>query len=142
MRNFRLAIKMMVMALAMGALFCSCNAAGGSDCYDASASKAINTEMNSNGPVQAGFSIVIPEVSVSISGADKVVRNEVATITADATEGATITWYVNGELQKGEAGTTYELISAYPGIYEVACIAASADGLMVGYDTMTITVTP
>ena len=35
MKDFRLLIKMMVMALVMGALFCSCNAAGGSDSYEA-----------------------------------------------------------------------------------------------------------
>lgn len=40
MTNFRQTVKMMVVALVMAAAFCSCNAAGGSDTYDAASVKA------------------------------------------------------------------------------------------------------
>lgn len=40
MTNFRQTVKMMVMALVIAAAFCSCNAAGGSDAYEATPAKA------------------------------------------------------------------------------------------------------
>ena len=146
MRNFGRTIKMMVMALAMGALFCSCNAAGGSDYYDASASMEAsqNADVVEGAAVKAGFKIVIPRVSVEISGPEAVARNaaEPATFTADATEGAVFAWYVNGMLQSGENGATYELSCAYPGAYEVACIAMSADGSAADSASMRVIVNP
>ncbi len=122
MKNFRLMVKMMVMALAIGALFCSCNAAGGSDCYDAQSSRVSTTGMNGNGTAAsrpASFSIIIPEINVSVSGADRVKQSasETTVITAEATEGASFMWYVNGILQDGENGTTYELTA-----YTLACM--------------------
>ena len=148
MKNFRLVVKMMVMALAMGALFCSCNAAGGSDCYDAQASRVSTTDINGNGlegrNLPAPFTIIIPEINVSVSGADKVVQSasETTTITAEATEGAKFMWYVNGMLQDGENGTTYELSRVYPGVYDVTCIAFSADGTLVKSASKVVTVSP
>ena len=145
MRNFGRTLKMMVMALAMGALFCSCNAAGGSDYCDASASMEAsqNADVVEGAAVKAGFKIVIPRVSVEISGPEAVSRNaEAAIFTADATEGAVFAWYVNGMLQSGENGSTYELSCAYPGAYEVACIAMSADGSAADSASMRVIVNP
>jgi len=146
MRNFGMVIKMMVMALAMGALFCSCNAAGGSDYYEAPASMEAsqNADAIDGAAVKAGFKIVIPRVSVEISGPESVAMDkaETATFTADATEGAVFAWYVNGILQAGENGSTYGLSCAYPGVYEVACIAMSADGSSADSASMYVTVNP
>ena len=146
MRNFGRTIKMMIMALAMGALFCSCNAAGGSDYCDSPSSVAAsqNADAVESAAVKAGFKIVIPRVSVEISGPEVVSRNaaEAATFTADATEGAVFAWYVNGMLQSGENGSTYELSCAYPGVYEVACIAMSANGAAADSASMYVTVNP
>ena len=36
MTDFRKTVKMMIMAMVMAVTFCSCNAAGGSDSYEAS----------------------------------------------------------------------------------------------------------
>ena len=76
-------VKMMVMALAMGALFCSCNSAGGYDAYEAQESKASNIELGGSStvaPSQRGpFTIIIPEISVSVSGADEAVQSETGT---------------------------------------------------------------
>ena len=146
MKNFGLMVKMMVMVLAMGALFCSCNAAGGSDYYEAPASKITNADANgSDGPSRpVSFSIVIPEINVSVSGADvaKQSATETATITASATEGAQFMWYVNGMLQEGENGSTFELSLAHPGIYDVTCIAYSADGTLAKSASKVVTVNP
>ena len=148
MRNFGLMVKMMVMALAMGALFCSCNSAGGYDAYEAQESKASNIEVSGSGAVasrQAGpFTIIIPEINVSVSGADVVKQSATGTttITAEATEGAQFIWYVNGMFQEGETESTYELSCAYPGVYDVTCIAYSADGALVKSASMAVTVYP
>jgi len=148
MKNFGMMVKMMVMALAMGALFCSCNSAGGYDAYEAQESKASNIEVSGSGTVaarQAGpFTIIIPEISVSVSGADEAVQSETGTtaITAEASEGAQFIWYVNGMFQEGETESTYELSCAYPGVYDVTCIAYSADGALVKSASMAVTVYP
>ena len=148
MKNFGMMVKMMVMALAMGALFCSCNSAGGYDAYEAQESKASNIELGGSGTVasrQAGpFTIIIPEISVSVSGADEAVQSETGTtaITAEASEGAQFIWYVNGMFQEGETESTYELSCAYPGVYDVTCIAYSADGALVKSASMAVTVYP
>ena len=148
MTNFRLMVKMMVMALAMGAIFCSCNAAGGSDCYDAQPSRVSTSDVSGNGlegpKLPAPFSIIIPEVNVSVSGADSVMQSaaETTTITAEATEGAKLTWYVNGMFQSGETGAAFELSRAYPGVYDVTCIAVSADGTLADSASKVVTVIP
>ena len=146
MRNFGKTIKMIILALAMGAIFCSCNAAGGSDYCDDSTSKEAfhNSDVAEGAAVKAGFSIVIPRVSVEISGPETVARNaaEPATFTADATEGSVFAWYVNGMLQSGENSSTYEFSCAYPGVYEVACIAMSANGAAADSASMCVTVNP
>lgn len=98
MKNFGMMVKMMVMALAMGALFCSCNSAGGYDAYEAQESRA--------------------------------------------SEGAQFIWYVNGMFQEGETESVYELSCAYPGVYDVTCIAYSADGALVKSASMAVTVYP
>ena len=147
MRSFKLMVNMMIMSLAMGALFCSCNTAG-SDFYDSQASRASNAETNGNGsditskPVS--FSIIIPEINVSVSGADKVKQSaaETTTITAEATDGAKFMWYVNGMLQCGETGSTYRLSRVYPGVYEVTCIAYSEDGTLAKSASKVVIVTP
>ena len=146
MRNFGLAIKMMVMTLAMGALFCSCNAAGGSDYYEASVYKdaSLNAGDIDSINIKAGLTIKIPKVSVEVSGAEEVSRSEseTTTITAEATEGAVFAWYVNGMFQPGEKGSTFELSCAYPGVYEVACIAMSANGSAADSASMCVVVNP
>ena len=132
MRNFRQVVKMMVMAIAMGALFCSCNMVGGSEYYDAAFPKASGISGSvANGPSQTpAFSIKLPSVKVSLSGDDYVFQSETETavITAEASEGAVLSWYVNGMEQAGQSGTTFELNCAFPGVYDVTCIAISADG--------------
>ena len=145
MRNFGMVVKMMIMALAMGALFCSCNAAGGSDYYDDNSSKVSGTNLYGNGETQAvSISIKIPTVNVSISGEEKAFQHptETVAITAEATEGAILSWYVNGQLQEGETGTTYQLSLQVPGLYDVTCIAVSADGKIADYDSLLVTVNP
>lgn len=148
MTNFKMTVKMMVMALVMGALFCSCNVAGGSGSYDAQASKMSKTDIAGAGngaPARpVSFSIVIPEVRVTLEGADEAKQGETMTtaITAVATEGARLMWYVNGMLQEGETGSVYELSCAYPGMYDVTCIAVSADGTLAKSASMCVTVTP
>ena len=148
MKNFGMMVKMMVMALAMGALFCSCNSAGTYDGYEAQESKSSNIEISGSGTVasrQAGpFTIIIPEINVSVSGADEARQSETGTtaITAEATEGAQFIWYVNGMFQEGETESTYELSCAYPGVYDVTCIAYSADGALVKSASMAVTVYP
>ena len=147
MRNFKLTVKMMVMAIVMGALFCSCNMAGGSE-FGESSSKVSEIGTNGNGSeshtASVAFSIIIPEINVSISGADKVTQSkaETTTITAEATEGAVFMWYVNGMLQSGETETTYDLSRVHPGVYEVTCIAVSADGTLAKSASKVVTVTP
>ena len=148
MRNFKLAVKMMIMAIAMGTLFCSCNMAGGSDSYESSSSKSSGNGTYEAGSERAGqavaFSIIIPEINVSVTGADKVTQNIAGTtaITAEATDGATFMWYVNGMLQSGEKESTYELSCAHPGVYEVTCIAISADGTLAKSASKLVAVTP
>ena len=147
MKNFRLMVKMMVMALAMGALFCSCNSAGTYDGYEAQESKSSNIEISENGTVasrQAGPFTIIPEINVSVSGADVVKQSATGTttITAEATEGVQFIWYVNGMFQDGETGATCEQSCAYPGVYDVTCIAYSADGSLMKSASMAVTVNP
>ena len=148
MKNFRLAVKMMVMALAMGALFCSCSVAGGFDYYETSESQASSTSINgglSENTSQSGkIGIVISSVSVSVSGPDEVAQSETetATFTAEATEGATLTWYVNGKLQSGETGSTFELSCAEARVYDVTCMALSADGKVIKSDSKMVVVNP
>ncbi len=147
MRNFRMTVKMMVMALVMAAAFCSCNAAGGTDFYEAQSSRVSNAEIIGDGPVTknpVGFSIIIPEINVSVEGADqaKMSADGTTAITATATEGATFMWYVNGRCQNGQTGPAYELSCAYPGVYEVTCIAVSADGTLAKSASKRVTVLP
>lgn len=146
MKNFRLAVKMMVMALAMAACFCSCSVAGGFDYYETSESQASSTSINgglSENTSQSGkIGIVISSVSVSVSGPEEVVQNETATFTAEATEGATLTWYVNGMLQSGETGSTFELSCAEARVYDVTCMALSADGKVIKSDSKMVVVNP
>ena len=148
MRNFRQTVKMMVMALAMGALFCSCNVVGGAGGYEGEASKVSKADINGNGSVApskpVSFSIIIPEINVAVEGADKVAQSKTGTtaITATATEGAKIMWYVNGMFQDGETDSVYELSCAYPGVYDVTCIAVSADGTLAKSASKCVTVTP
>ncbi|MBR4683681.1 MAG: hypothetical protein IKO95_03550, partial [Spirochaetia bacterium] len=88
--------------------------------------------------------IIIPEINVSVSGADEALQSETGTttITASASEGAQFIWYVNGMFQEGETESTYELSCAYPGVYDVTCIAYSADGALVKSASMAVTVYP
>jgi hypothetical protein len=44
--------------------------------------------------------------------------------------------------QEGETESTYELSCAYPGVYDVTCIAYSADGALVKSASMAVTVYP
>ena len=71
MRNFRQVVKMMVMAIAMGALFCSCNMVGGSEYYDAASPKASGISGSvANGPSQTpAFSIKLPKARNCINAA-------------------------------------------------------------------------
>jgi hypothetical protein len=147
MKNFRLVVKMMVMALAVAALFCSCNSAGAYEYSDAQESKSSNI-VNGNGAaapnLPSSFAIIIPEINVSVSGAELVKQSssETTTVTAEATDGAQFIWYVNGMFQEGETGSTYELSRAYPGAYDVTCVAYSGDGALVKSASMLVTVTP
>ncbi len=52
MINFRSIIKMMAMALVMAALFCSCNAAGGSDSYESAQPHAASSLVAVQKPAQ------------------------------------------------------------------------------------------
>ena len=148
MKKLSQVIKMLVMALVVGFVFCSCNVAGGSGSYDAQSSNASKTGITGNDsgapdrPVS--FSIIIPEINVSVSGADRAQQSETGTtaITAEATEGARLMWYVNGMFQDGETESVYELSCAYPGVYDVTCIAYSADGALVKSASKVVTVYP
>ena len=147
MRNFRQMVKMMVMALVMAAAFCSCSVAGGSDYYDTTSSSRASgvSESTTNGPsVNVGFAIKLPSVSVSISGDEEVrmSETETAVITAEASEGASLAWYVNGMFQTAETGTTFQMSCAYPGVYDVTCVAVNADGTMAKSASMAVTVRP
>ena len=146
MRNFRLTVKMMVMALVMAAAFCSCSVAGGSDYCDPASSKASGvSESTTNGPsVNVGFSIKLPSVSVSVSGPDvaKMSMTETVAITAEASEGAALAWYVNGMFQTAETGSTFQMSCGIPGVYDVTCVAVSADGTMAKSATKSVIVRP
>ena len=147
MKKFSQVIKMLVMALVVGFVFCSCNVAGGSGAYDAQSSNASKTGITGNDsgapdrPVS--FSIIIPEINVSVSGADRAQQSETGTtaITAEATEGARLMWYVNGMFQEGQTGSVFELSCAYPGAYDVTCVAVSEDGTLAKSASMCVVVT-
>ena len=143
MRNFGMMVKMMVMAVLLCALFCSCNVAGGSDYSSPSAARESSVSTTDvDGPAMAvTFGIKLPSVDVSISGDDMVKQDATATFTADATEGASLAWYLNG-METGETGSVYQFSCAYPGMYDVTCIAVSADGKMAKSASRCITVLP
>ena len=88
-------------------------------------------------------SIIIPEINVSVSGADRAQQSETGTtaITAEATEGARLMWYVNGMFQEGQTGSVFELSCAYPGAYDVTCVAVSEDGTLAKSASMCVVVT-
>ena len=115
MRNFKMTVKMMVMALVMGALFCSCNVAGGSGSYDAQASKVSKTDIAGAGngaPARpVSFSIVIPEVRVTLEGADEAKQGETMTavivspcLASSAPSRVTLTSGMTMEKETGLAG--------------------------------------
>ena len=147
MRNFKMMVKMMVMAVVFGALFCSCNVAGGSDYSDAASSRASLNGINGgtvNGQGRnVSFSIKLPSVEVSVSGADAAKQSASATtaITAEATEGALLSWYVNG-METGETGSVFQLSCSVPGVYDVTCIAVSADRTLCKSASKCVTVYP
>ena len=147
MKKLSQVIKMLVVALAMGIVFCSCNVAGGSGAYDAqssNASKSGITGNDSGAPAKpVSFSIIIPEINVSVSGADRARQSDSGTtaITAEATEGARLMWYVNGMFQEDQTGPVFELSCAYPGAYDVTCVAVSEDGTLAKSASMCVVVT-
>ena len=145
MRNFRLMVKMMVMALVFGAIFCSCNVAGGSDSYDSTASRASSLPAsNAEGQGQpVAVTVRLPSVKVSITGPEMVEmhKTETATFTAKASEGAILSWYING-VETGETGTTYKLSLAQPGVYDITCVAISADYTMCKSASTYVVVNP
>ena len=143
MKNFGLMVKMMVMAIAMGALFCSCNVAGGSDYYGSAAVRESTISATDvEGPGQSvTFSLKFATVDVSIIGEEIVKVDETAIFTAEATEGAVLSWYLNGR-ETAETGAVYEFSCSYPGLYDLTCIAISADGKMCSSASKYITVLP
>ena len=141
MRNFGLMVKMMVMALVFGALFCSCNVAGGSDSYDSAASRASSLSASNAEGQPVSVTLKLPSVKVSITGPEMVEINETAIFTAKASEGAILSWYVNGT-ETGETGTTCELNLSQPGLYDITCVAISADYTMCKSASTYIVVNP
>ena len=69
-------------------------------------------------------------------------ETETATITAEASEGAALAWYVNGMFQTAETGSTFQMSCGIPGVYDVTCVAVSADGTMAKSATKSVIVRP
>ena len=88
MKKVRLTAIMMVMALAMGALFCSCNAAGGSDYYET--------------PAQASIQASEPQTAVPVEYNGPKAKA--------VCSGSRLTFYYDTEDHTGE-GTVYEVNS-------------------------------
>ena len=88
--------------------------------------------------------LVMPTITLSLSGSETAAKHptETATITATASAGATFTWYVNGTLQGGQTGSTYALSRAVAGRFVVTCVATSSDGKLSKHASHIIRVLP
>ena len=96
MTNFRQTIKLRAVALVMAAVFCSCNASGGSDSYEAATSQAAT-----------------PTATVTVQ---EPADNAVAEIRAQAVlRGTNLTFYYDDKDHNTE-GTVYEVSSKGYGV--------------------------
>ena len=86
----------------------------------------------------------MPTITLSVTGVASIAKHatETTTITATATAGATLKWYVNGVLQVGETSATFNFSRAAVGRFVITCVATSSDGRISKHASHIIRILP